>query len=209
MAQYVVGVKSGDWIKYNLSMTGQGENVQGWIKITIESVSGTVIQGKYVGGVGGQQTPEESFTLDVAFGSGGMNGFIIPANLTVGQNIPGEATTVQGVTTRHGRTAVYASATDPYSGGTGQVYWDQATGVLLEVTASYGGYEYKLTIAETNMWGGGFFGAGLGLDWWIWMIIIIGIIVVITAIALILHRRKPPPPSMQLPPPPPPPPPPP
>jgi hypothetical protein len=207
MAQYTVGVKNGDWIKYNLSMSGQGENVQGWIKITVDSVSGTEIKGTYAVGVGDQQLQQISFTLDIASGYGEISGFIIPANLTVGQTIPGESTTVQNITTRHGRTAIYAAATDPYSGGTGQVYWDQATGVLLEVTASYGGYEYKLTPAETNMWGGGLFGVGpLGLELWIWIIIIVVIVVGITTVVLILHRRKPLPPSIPPPPPPPPPP---
>jgi hypothetical protein len=212
VAQYTVGVKSGDWIKYNFTMSGGGQTAQGWIKITIQSVSGTQVTGTYAVGTAGQQLQQYSFTVDVATGYGDMSGFIIPANLNVGQTIPGEATPVQGVTTRHGRTAIYSTATDPYSGGTGQVYWDQATGVLLETSASYGGYTYALTPAETNMWGGGLFGPGfLGLDWWIWIVIIVVIVVVIVAAALMLRKKKPPvapAPQVQPPQPPPPPPPP-
>ncbi|MEM3457847.1 MAG: hypothetical protein QXN36_05560 [Candidatus Bathyarchaeia archaeon] len=193
MAQYTVGVKSGDWIKYNFTMSGGGQTVQGWIKITIQSVSGTQVTGTYAVGMSGQQLQQLDFTLDIATGYGTMSGFIIPANLDTGQAIPGEGTTVQGITTRHGRTAIYATATDPYSGWTGQVYWDQATGVLLETSTSYGGYTYTITPAETNMWSTGLFGPGfLGLDWWIWIVIIVVIVVVIVAAAIILRKRKPP-----------------
>lgn len=214
MAQYTVGVKSGDWIKYNLTMSG-GMTGQGWIKITIQSVSGTQVTGTYAVGISGQQVFQEDFTLDVATGYGTISGFIIPANLNTGQTIPGEGVSVQGVTTRHGRTAIYATATDPYSGWTGQVYWDQATGVLLETSTSYGGTTYTITPAETNMWSGGLFGPSfLGLDWWIWIVIIVVIVVVIVTAAIILRKRKPPvapaapaPAPQEQPPPPPPPPP--
>ncbi|MEM2105014.1 MAG: hypothetical protein QXV21_00875 [Candidatus Bathyarchaeia archaeon] len=193
MAQYTVGVKSGDWIKYNFTMSGGGMSAQGWIKITIQSVSGTQVTGTYAVGTAGQQVFQEDFTLDIATGYGSMSGFIIPANLNTGQTIPGESVTVQGVTTRHGRTAIYATATDPMYGGTGQIYWDQATGVLLEASTLVSGTTYTITPAETNMWSGGLFGPGfLGLDWWIWIIIIVVIVLVIVTAAIILRKRKPP-----------------
>lgn len=136
MAEYTVGVKSGDWIKYNFTMSGGGVSAQGWIKITIQSVTGTEVTGRYEIGMSGQQLQQLDFTLDIATGYGSMSGFIIPANLTVGQTIPGEAVTIQNIVTRHGRAAVYANATDPYTSMTAQMYWDQATGVLLESSAS-------------------------------------------------------------------------
>jgi len=207
---YNIGVKSGDWIKYNISITSGPYTVQGWIKITIKSVSGTQIGGTFETGIAGQPTTNQTFSLDISTGSGTIGGFIIPSNLTVGQSIPGEAATVQSEVDWHGRKAVYANATSPYVGMKGQLYWDKATGVLLEATSSMGETSFTISAAETNLWGGGLFGGFGGLEWWVWVIIIVVIVGGVAAVFIISRRRKPPTPliSPQAQPPPPPPPPP-
>jgi len=202
------GVKSGDWIKYNVSVSGGGQTVQGWTKITVISVSGTQVSGTLETGITGQQPTNTTFSLDILTGSGSGSGFIIPANLTVGQAIPGEAATVTSIENWYSRKAVYTTATSPVVGMTGRIYWDQVTGVLLEATGSLGDVSFSIVAAETNMWSGGFGFAGF--DWWLWVIIIVVVVVAITAIVLILRRRKPPvaplpppaQPSLPLPPPP-------
>jgi len=52
------------------------------------------------------------FSLDISTGSGSYaSRFIIPANLTAGQLIPGEAAYVQSIVDWNGRKAILANAT--------------------------------------------------------------------------------------------------
>ena len=214
MAQ-TVGVQSGQWIKYNINVNVSGSSGQGTWKVTIQSVSGTTVSGILDMDIYGTKS-SMPFSIDVATGTGTTTGapatLIIPANLQQGQTIPGMGTSVQSIVDRSyagaSRKVVYATGSIPYVGMTGSFYWDQATGVLLEIygSMSYMGvtYTYEIKAVETNIWSGGF----LGLDWWLWAVIIVVIVVVVIAVVfLMLRRRKPPvapPPSEVQPPPPPP-----
>jgi hypothetical protein len=218
-----VGVQQGQFMKYTVNASSMGATVQGTIKVSIQSVSGTTVSGAIETSIAGTSMPS-SFSIDVGtgYGSTGMPAtLIIPANLTVGQAIPGTSMTVTGVTDRS-----YAGASRKVVYTTGSVgglmtvtfYWDQFTGMFVEMSGSgtYQGYSYnyEFKATETNMWSGGFsvLGPGLlGLDWMIWIIIIVVIVVVIVVIVLRLRKKKPaaataPPPPAQPPPSPPPPP---
>jgi len=210
-----VGVKSGDYIKWDISVSVGTYTASGWMKINIQSISGTHITGTYEANVAGYAvTPQpQSFDLDVSTGIGSLGGFIIPANITEGQKIPGQTATVHIVDHR-GRNAVYVNATIPMMGMSGQIYWDQKTGVLLEAISSGRtetpqgeiDFRYSIRVAETNIAG---LPVGGGFDWWLWVIIIVVVAGAAVAAVLILRRRKPPappmPPRAQPPPPPPPP----
>lgn len=196
-AEYVVGVKSGDWIRYGVTVSYQGQSFKGSMKLTIQTVQGSLITGTYevttpgYGGIPPQQITQP-FTLDVLTGSSQYaSGFIIPANLTVGNAIPGEAVTVQAIVDWHGRKAIAANASIPYMGFSGQIYWDQATGVFLDSTGSMrdptlGEVTYGISLAETSLWSGGLF----GLDLTMWIIIIVVIVVVVAVVGLMLIRRR-------------------
>jgi len=202
MAQYTTGVKGGDWIKYNFKISATGVSYEGTIKVTIQEVTDTDITGttEYANfpGMPSGSTP---FSIHIPTWSGG-GGFLIPSNLDVGQSIPGVGTTVQAIVDWQGRKAV--KATTDFSGLPVEAYWDQATGVLLEMKGSvstpYGSTTLNIKAAETNMFSPGF-------DWLFW-IIIIAVVVVVAVIAVIIVRRvrKPPtaPPTTEQPPPPPP-----
>jgi hypothetical protein len=206
-----VGVKNGDWIRYDINVSYGGQTSTGSIKISIQQVQGVQVNGTYEVNVQGysiiQPTP---FSLNVSTGIGAYaSGFIIPANLTAGQPIPGEAANVQSIVDWNGRRAVLANATSPFLGFYGQMYWDQQTGLLLESKGSASGAIYSIKEADTNLWSGGLLGGG----WLTWVIIIVVIVVVVTVIAALgLRRRRtlPPVPSslpqVAQPPPPPPPP---
>ncbi len=187
MAEYTCGVRSGDWTKYNINISYAGQSVTGSMKITIQNVQGTQISGTVetsVQGISGTQT--ENVSIDIATGTGTYAGFIIPANLTVGNPIPGESVNVQSIVTKNGRNAIVANASVPSVGFSGQVFWDQATGVFLESSGSAAGTSYSITLAETSLWGGGFL-----FDWWIWMIIVVVAVGLAAAAVLMLRRRKP------------------
>lgn len=205
VAQHACGVKNGDWMRYDMNVTSGGQGGSGSIKINIQNVQGTQVSGTIEISVQGFTITEpENFTIDIAAGAGTYAGFIIPANLTVGDSIPGEYVQVENVVTKNGREAIQANASSPIFGFSGVVYWDQATGVLLETSGSAVGATYSMSLAETSLWSGGFP---------LFLVAVI-IIIVVAAVAVIgvvtLRKRKPPvpPPQLQAPPPPPPPPPP-
>lgn len=208
-ATYSAGVKNGDWIRYDISISYAGQTATGSIKISIQQVQGVQITGTYEVSVQGYNVMQPTqFSLDISTGSGSYaSGFIIPANLTTGDVIPGEAASVQSIADWNGRRAVLTNGTSPFIGFYGQIYWDQETGVLLEAKGSSAGTNYSMTEADTSLWSGGLLGGALT-----WIIVIIVVVVVaITVAALVLRRRKTlpattsPPQTAQPPPPPPPP----
>ena len=191
-AAYSVGVKNGDWIRYDISISSAGQTATGSIKISIQQVQGVQITGTYEITVQGYSIMQPTqFSLDISTGSGSYaSGFIIPANLTAGQSIPGEAADVQSIVDWNGRRAIITNATMPFAGFNGQIYWDQETGVLLEAKGSVTGTTsatYSLTVAETSLWSGGLLGGG-ALTWII--VIIVVVVVVIAVAALVLRRRR-------------------
>jgi hypothetical protein len=188
-AAYVVAVNNGDWIRYDVNVTYLGQTFQGTIELTIQNVQGTLITGTYELTSGGQSiVPTEQFSLDVSTGVGeSASGFILPANLTVGDLIPGESANVLAVTDWQGRKAIVANASTPYLGFLSQVYWDQATGVLLETSGSMSGSDFSIVLADTSLWT-----SGLSSIWLI-VIVVVVVVVVVAALAVLtlqLRRRK-------------------
>jgi hypothetical protein len=193
-----VGVKNGDWIRYDINISYAGETAAGSIKISIQQVQGVQVTGTYEVNVQGYSIMQPTqFSLDISTGTGSYaSGFIIPANLTTGQLIPGEAAYVENIVDRNGRRAILANATSPFGGFDGRIYWDQQTGLLLESGGSAVGATYSIKAADTNLWSGGLLGGG----WLTWIIVIVVIIVVALLItALLIRKRKtlPPVPSPQ------------
>jgi hypothetical protein len=184
-ADYTLGVKNGDWIKYDATFSYAGQGLSGSVKITVENVQGLQMNGTIEFNVQGYSVAQsQPISVDVSAGTGAYSQFIIPANLTIGDYIPAEGAYVQAIVTKAGRKAIVANASIPLEGVLGQLYWDQATGVLLEADTQISGTEYSLTLAGTNLWGGGF-----TFDWWAWMIIIAAVVIAALA-ALILLRKK-------------------
>ncbi len=207
-AAYLVAVKAGDSIRYDINVTYQGQSATGTIKLTVQSVQGTLITGTYEVTVQGQTAGQpEQFTLDVSTGSGGSaSGFIIPANLTVGNFIPGEAASVETIGDWRGRKAIVANASSPYMGFMSRIYWDQATGILLESTGSLTETQFSITLAETTLWSGGLF----GLDK-IFIIVVVAVVIIAVVAGFMLRKKRAqafPAMAQGVPPPPPPPPPP-
>jgi len=203
---HTCGVKSGDYVRYDISILGSvySDSIKGSIKLNIQSVTCPHINGTYEANVLGYSvTPQpEPFTLDISTGNGIYGGYIIPANLTVGSIVPGEGITVQSIVDWRGRKAIQANASSPFSGLEGQITWDQLTGVLLEAKSSAVEFTYSVVLADTNIWSMGF-----SVGWWIWIIIIVVIVAVLAVVVLMLRRKKTAgtPFSPQAPPPPPPP----
>jgi hypothetical protein len=213
-ANITVGIAAGNEIKYDMTGQFMGETVDtGRMKIVVQNVTGTVISGTIEGNgtVMGIDLPgsPQPFSVSISppiSSTGPAPSFMfIPANLTVGAEIPSIYATVSSVTNKYGREAVYVDNSG--LGLTSEYWWDRASGVLLEFTTSFAGVVSTVKITETNVWSGGF-GFG-GLEWWMYAIIVVVVACVLVVAVLMMRRRKPTaaPPTTQAPPPPPPPPP--
>jgi hypothetical protein len=215
-AQRRVGVKVGDWVKYEYTtIVVAGEHP--WVKIEVKNVEGTKVTVLLTMGPYGVSIPYmpaygQTLSWDVATGTGALSFFIIHANAKVGDSvnnvmgIPWQIQ-IQDETTRTyagaSRRTVYAS----YSSNNLQVlsYWDKETGVLLEYFMSAGGVDFALKAVETNLWQAGI----AGIPLWIIGAIIAVIVAATLVIIVVLRKRKKQPIIVQaeFPPPPPPPPP--
>jgi hypothetical protein len=150
-----VGVKAGDWIKLEYTISGwpADESYPEWLKLEFVSVEGTTATVQVTMHM--TDGTEESDTWSEDLGEG--SGFIISANLTTGDSVYMEGygnVTIEGKTTRTyigaNRTVVYASVSQ--YGTQLTYYWDKLTGVIVEESATYAGMTATLKATETNMW---------------------------------------------------------
>src|SRR5665648_85197 len=167
-----VGVKEGDFIEYNISVTGTGtppptHDVR-WMRIDILPVYGAAfsvnVTARYANGTLGSKVWDFNFT------KGNVGGWIIiPSNLSPGDtfydfsihNHKPVNVTIQG---QEQKTVLGATRTVTYGNDSFRhKEWDMATGVFVgssevyrNVTNKDGGYIEDLTVTvqavDTNMW---------------------------------------------------------
>lgn len=171
---YEAGVNVGDWVKYeDITISGvlpSPELNRIWMKIEVQSIeitNVTILLSSCVNIGGWEGEVGSTLSGNIATGSGDLEGFIIPSNLARGDTIPlstygSEAPVVDNVVTRSyagsNRKTVFCdfSADDPYSGQVG-MYWDQKTGVLLELNVDMDlptDFEMIVRATETSIWTG-------------------------------------------------------
>jgi len=159
-AEVQVGVKMGDWIKYELAVSGTTppSNLPQWVKAECTSVAGTNVTFRMTMHMSDGAEHVETWTIDVATGSG--NAFfqiVIPANSKTGDTIQlvtnGSVTITEEVTGTYAgasRTYVYASLA-----GESEQYtyrWDKQTGILLEISVTQGSASIAYRANNTNIW---------------------------------------------------------
>jgi len=185
------GVKTGDWVEYNVITTGTPPAAQDvtWAKIQILDVEGTVFNAnftvRYVNGT------LSSAVRNFNFDAGQVQAWIIiPANLSPGDifydssinsnvTIQGQLQkTVAGAT----RTITYTNTTERNK------EWDKATGFYVQSVDFLGNYTVNAMAVATNIWSPQI----LGLDQNLFYTIIIAIVVVVVIVALLIvvARRK-------------------
>ena len=183
-----VGVKAGDYVKYIASYSYLGSTAQEPVEIDIKKVNGSLVTGDFILKTITQIT-NTSFSYDVSTaeysGAFLIWGFIIPANLTIGDRISYGNLTVEKIGDWNGRKAIIADTTSPYFTSIGQVYWDQITGILLQSTVTQqSGSDLSIVVSETNLWSEGFNSLLLA-------IIVVIIVTIVLVMLAILRRRKP------------------
>jgi len=190
--EVLVGVKAGDWIKADFTITGTtpGTPLPQWAMVEFLSVNGTSVSVRVTTHMDNGEEQSDTMTVDVAAG-GGM--LVIPANTEVGDSInTGYYTvTIAGENSRTyagvDRTVVYASFSQ--YGNQITYYWDKQTGVIVEVYAVSGDMTETVKATETNIWQAGF-SEKAPTSW----PLIIGIVIVATVIgvtaALYVRRMR-------------------
>jgi hypothetical protein len=185
-AAYTVGVKPGDWMKYNvtLSWTGTEPDTSNfgelgeaeYMKGEILFVDGSSVTAKMSMHMTNGSDLEQTLVGNVATGSGNLTIFIIPSGMQEGDNFPsmmfGDQTTTLTVTNTESRTycgtsrtvniySLTAPSTNGFSASIA-ANWDQATGVLVELSMQMSmtgqSMVMKVLATETNMWSSGIFG---------------------------------------------------
>ena len=176
----ILGVKSGDWIRYDFQETFSSVGER-WQTIEFLSVVGTEATIRVTIHMSPAIEMNQTETIDLSSSDNfqviffGVRVYLIPSNLGVGvpvylgefgnQTIAGEAT---GIVAGANRRLVYSNFSK--SGSRYTFYWDKQTGVLVEGTMAMDGTVYKaVSTGATNMWSGEFV-------WWPWILVIITII---------------------------------
>jgi hypothetical protein len=153
-ASISVGVKNGDWIEYQVTITGTvpSDHNATWAKMEVTKIQENTISLNITTGFSDGTPLQEQITLNLETGSLGDD-FIIPANLNIGDTFfdsrQGNITiagTKQVTVAGAERTIIYASTLET------SYYWDQATGVLVEAQTSLSDYDMTTKADQTNMW---------------------------------------------------------
>jgi len=178
-AEIVVGVKKGDWIEYNVTITGDvpEQHDVTWCKIEVTAVKEKNVYVDITSRYSDGREETVSSTLKLETGQIG-DCFIIPANLDAGDvfESPEGTLTISGVeeTTCAGatRSVVYANNSQTV------FHWDRSTGFLLEANSSYPDFTMRTEAEKTNIWQTQVFG--------LHPVAFIALIVVVIAAALAL-----------------------
>ena len=185
-AAYTVGVKPGDWMKYNvtLSWTGTEPDTNDfgelgeaeYMKGEILSVDGTSITAKMSMHMKNGSDVEQTLVGNIATGTGNLTIFIIPSGMEKGDSFLGmmfgSDTTTLSITDTVSKTYcgtsrtvnVYSLSAPPMNGLSASfaANWDQTTGVLVELSMQMSmtgqSMDMKVLATETNMWSSGLFG---------------------------------------------------
>ena len=185
-AAYTVGVKAGDWMKYQVTLTWTGTEPgtsdfgelggAEYMKGEIVSVDGTTVTARVSMHMKNGSDIEQTLIGNVATGSGNLTIFMIPSGMQEGDAFPSrlfgdQATTLTVTNTETktycgtSRTVNIYSLTAPSTNGFSAsiaANWDQATGVLVEISMHMSmtgqSMDMKVLATETNMWSSGIFG---------------------------------------------------
>lgn len=153
-AQLTVGVKPGDWIQYQVTFTGTPDPSHAIVSanMTVLAVQGTSIQVNILSTYSNGTQVSTNSTLNLETGQL-IDNFIIPANLTVGNqfydsNVGNITLTGLEQKTYAGAERIVVNATS----GDNTYVWDQATGVSVEGISVASDYTMHSLVNATNIW---------------------------------------------------------
>jgi hypothetical protein len=205
-----VGVKEGDWIEYDVSITGTGSmppthDVR-WFRIEVLPVQGEAfsvnLSSRYANGTVGSAIWKFNFT------EGNVEGWIIiPSNLGAGDtfydySIPTGKPVNVTIESEERKTVLGASRTVT-SGHNSLRHkeWDKDTGVFVGTTEVYknvttkaGWYIEDVTVTvqavATNMWSPQILGLDQTMFYTIVTVVVVAVVIVALAIAVAMRKKK-------------------
>ncbi len=192
LAGNLVVVKKGDWIKYQVTETGNvpSEFNITWARIDVVGVQGENITINVVTVYGnGTIFPENGITLNLATGAVG-DGFFIPLNLTVGDQY---CTEYEGVVNMTGVGRIEAAGAQRTvllgTSGESTYDWDTQTGIMIAATSNLGSCTMYTRTSATNLWAPQIFGLNQTLFYTL-VVAAIAVGLILVAVVLLVWRRK-------------------
>lgn len=192
-----VGVKSGDWMEYNVTYIGAAappEDYPTWFRFHITKVQGTSITANMTYEAVNGTISTSSYTYDLKRGV--LQLLVVPAGLTYADVFYHEkygnisiADTESGTYAGETRTAVHAIFDDI------EAYWDKATGIFLEseqvLDSNNKTVAQQVMIAATNVWQDPTTAPDQsGLDQIVFYAKVIAVIAIVAIIVVLLIRIK-------------------
>ena len=192
-ADLPVGVKKGDWIKYQVTVTGNPppeENIT-WARMDITGVQGETINiNVQTGYANGTIYPENGITLNLATGAIG-DGFFVPTNLTPGDQYRTEYEGIINITSV-GQLEAGGAERTVLSGVSSQTtyYWDKQAGIMVAATSNLTGYTIFTKTSGTNIWQPQFLGLDLTVFYEL-VVVVIAVVVasVVIVVILVWHKK--------------------
>jgi hypothetical protein len=191
LAEVSVGVKSGDWMVYDMEFTGTPpfETYPIEFEIEVLSVSGTSLNLRVSNKFSNGNNKTHMVTIDLE--TGGVELILIQANLKKGDSFfEGEdlEITIGSVEEKKyaGAKRTYVSATVPQLNA--EFYWDKETGILLEASLSETDFTENVKLRKTNIWKTQTL--GLPIDPLLVYALIIAAVAIAVILALIYLRGK-------------------
>ena len=191
-ADSIVGVKKGDWIKYQVTVTGNpppDENIT-WAKMDITGVQGEIINiNVQTGYANGTIYPENGITLNLATGAIG-DGFFVPTNLTPGDKYSTEYEGIINITDV-GQLEAGGAERTVLLGVSNQTtyYWDKQAGIMVAATSIFPEYSVITKTSETNIWQPQILGLNSSV-FYEFVVAVIAVVVTVVAIVILVWRRK-------------------
>jgi hypothetical protein len=188
LADVSVGVKKGDWIEYQVTVTG---NPPADHNIKLASMNVTNVQDAAISldvlteFMDGTIYPEH-ITLNLATGVLGDD-FFIPKNLNVGDQFYDSSQGNITITSVEQRTVAGAERT-VVSASTSftTFYWDRQTGILVAATSYEPDYTMVTETSGTNIWQP----QAHGLDQFMFYTLVMAVVAVFAVAAFLVWRRR-------------------
>ncbi|MFA7397568.1 MAG: hypothetical protein GX799_06645 [Crenarchaeota archaeon] len=184
-----IGVQSGQYIEYNVTYTGTPiyEHNVVWARMDILSVQHPNVTVSITSEFDDGLIQKNNYTLNLETGHL-IDNFIIPSNLTVGDNFIDEnlgniTITSQNKQSYAGAERVILSSTI----GNNTYVWDQKTGISVEGKSRTNEYEIHTVVSVTNMWQTT---SVQIFDFTLLVIVIIGLLFIGLIIATLTRNRK-------------------
>ncbi len=187
-----VGIKAGDWIKFEYSFTGwpADQTYPEWLKLEFISIEGTMVTVRFTQHLSDGTEQSETATVDIFSNVEvpELGGIVIPADRAIGDyvyvagrgNVAIEDEVIKTYAGAN-RTVIYTSFWPTEAQVT--YYWDKLTGVMVELSSTSPDYTAIAKAAATNMWET----TTIGMPWWPW--IIVGVVAVGLVIFFVRRRR--------------------